>query len=273
MTSLGVPGMCELIKKVQNSNNDMIIAVTGYRGAGKSTLIIQAAAKLMGKICLSKADFEQHFIYSRKELDEKLEKFEKQRVICVDESINLLFRREFQNKQQNQIIKKFNTYRDKQYCIFLVIPTFWQLDSAVRNSLIIKWWVHCVDRGNAIIYQPEDNEWNYDPWNQKENFIDRRMKKPIYKSKNYFSNIVWQKLPEELEQEYNEIKAKKRKESYADEEKKIKVELTKRQVVEGMINNNPGLTVTQIAGILHMDKGYVSTILNSDNVVVADANI
>ena len=244
----------EIIIQVQNSKNDFIIVISGFRGVGKSTLEMQITGNLTGQSYFTEEGFRKHNIYSRKELDKKLEELPDKSVLCIDEGINLLFKREFQNKDQNVIIKKFNTYRDKCFVIFLLIPNFWDLDSSIRNSTMVKWWIHCTGYGQGIIYQVEDNEWNPDPWNQKNNFIATRKGVKRYSLPNYVANIIWDELPEDTYGVYKTVKSEKRRLAY---EKADAQKLSKKDIVKQILLTNPEASATVLASMLNTPDRYI----------------
>ncbi|HEC72695.1 MAG TPA: hypothetical protein ENI36_03725 [Thermoplasmatales archaeon] len=257
MPSISTGWAAEKIKQVQDNENDFIIVISGYRGVGKSTLMLQIADHLIEDNLFTIENLKKHNIYSRDELDEKLENFPEKSVFCVDEGINLLFKREFFNRQQNKIIKRFNTYRDKYFCIFLLIPNFWDLDSSVRNSAMIKWWIHCYNRGNAYIYQPEENEWNPDPWNQKTNFMAVRKGVKRYQTPNYLTNIVWRKLTDKQMANYKKVKAFKRRLAYKD----TAAEMSKKQIIKQLLLKNERANPAEIARVIGTHKVYVYDII------------
>ena len=242
------------IKLVQQSKGDFIIVISGFRGVGKSTLQARFIQELMGDGILTEEGFKRHFIYSRRELDKKLEEFKEDEPICVDEGINLLFKREFQNRDQNIIIKKFNTYRDKHFVIFLLLPNFWDLDSSIRNSSMIKWWIHCSNFGKGVIYQPEDNEWNPDPWNQKNNFIATRKGIKNFSLPNYVANIIWDELPEDVYEIYKKVKAEKRRAAYDETGSR---QITKNDLIKGLLSYNLDINAASLAEMLKTDKSYI----------------
>lgn len=187
--------------------------------------MIQLARAMLG----SYYDMEVHNIYKQEELREKLEKFDPYQVLAVDEAISGLFKRDFAKKQQKDIIKMLNMYRDKFFTIFLTLPNFWDLDSAIRTSMIIKYWIYCFKRGEAIIFTHDKNPGSFDPFNRKLIYSYWKAGK-IWKSPYYCGSIVWKDIDKDLYNKYKLIKARKRR--LEDLEKEVKEEKKKIEKVK-----------------------------------------
>lgn len=259
MTTMGVQKLAEVIKRTQDNENDVPIAVSGARGIGKSTFVLQLNKQILGEDYFTYEGFDKHNIYGRQELITKLDNFPAKSVLDVDEAINTLFKREFQQNKQNIIIKMLNTYRDKCFLLELLIPHFWDLDSSVRNSMIIKFWIHIYKRGHGIIFTPEDNPFTIDPWNQKLNYMLWK-KGQIYNSPNYISNITWPDIDINIKTIYKKIKAQKRK-SFDNEDKEP--ELTKKDIILAIKSINKSSREREIASVLGTDKSYVYQVIKA----------
>lgn len=198
-----------ILKSIQDSNNDAIIAISGDRGVGKSTLMMQMARAFKNCRPGQIYDTEKYHIYSQDELIDKMEAFDAKDMLCSDESITALFKRDFGKKNQINLIKMFNTYRDKYYLFFLLVPNFADLDFAVRNSLIIKFWIFCEKRGRAAVFCPLRNPILKDAWNMKQimAFYERGK---LHQVKNFVCYLRWKDLSPKLYRKYQAIKAKKR---------------------------------------------------------------
>lgn len=257
MPEWSVREVVKTIEGVTKSKGDFIIAVSGNAGIGKSTLVNQIVKEKTGER-FSAAFFEKYNFYSREELDKKLEELPNNSIFILDESINMMFKREWQNREQIKIIQKLNTYRNKGFIIFLLLPRFTDIDSAVRNSSRIKWWINCLSWGEAVIYQADDNEFNPDPWNLKINMKLLLRGRKRYNLPNYVANLYWQEMEKEAFELYEEIKGKKRKEAYKlDKEKSM----TKRDVIKEILKINPDTPINSLAESLGTPKRYVYEIL------------
>lgn len=254
MPKVSLTRATHILKLCKNSDQDFNIAITGARGTGKSTLMIQFIKKIMG---VDTYDFYNHHVYSRAEFEDYLKNKPDNYVIGVDEAVGSMFKREWQDKNQIELMKILNMYRDKGHITFLLIPHFFDLDSVLRNSHIIKWWIYVYGMGEAVVYKADNNPFTNDVWNLKENW-KLWEKAKLHKSKNYLFNIVWGELEQREYKEYKRVKAVKRKQALRVETKEItKPKLTMKQVVEYITNRNPDAKGTQIGKILGINDSPI----------------
>ena len=167
--------------------------------------MIQIPDSLNGK----EFDFDAAVAFTRKEMEEGIKhKIPRYNLISGDEMINAMYKRDFQNKQQNNLIKLFNMCRYKNLAIGFAIPRFWSLDREVRQNYI-KMWINIEERGLATLYVPDVTDiFTEDVWHRKENSKLIQMGK-IHKSINYAGRIMFDDLTPEDKKIYTEIKEKK----------------------------------------------------------------
>lgn len=258
MPTIRVQKAISIINIINRSDNDFIIGISGARGLGKSTLMVNFTKEITG----GWYDFSDKHVYDRKEFEDKLKNLPDDSVICCDEVITSLFKREWHQNKQIEVVKLLNMYRDKRHIIFLLIPHFWDLDGAVRNSLIIKWWIHVYKLGEAIVFKADDNPFSIDPWNTRHNLYLWR-KGQIYKSPNYLFNIYWPELEYNKYQEYKKVKAiKRRAASEAEKAEAKEPEISKTEMIVSLKKLNPGITGHKIAQALGIGSSYVYRIFN-----------
>lgn len=238
---------------MQASNNDVMLGISGARGVGKSVLMMKITEEFKG----GAYDFEKYHIYQREELLKKMEEFDDREVLCVDEAITSLFKREFQKKNQIDVIKMFNMYRDKSFLLFLLIPHFWDLDSAIRNSLIIKYWIYCYNRGGAVVFHADKNPGTFDPFDRKWIYNAWKSRR-IHKVPNYVCDLRWSNVSEPTYLRYKKIKAEKRRLQSDDRVEPLSIS----KIVEQIVLKNPEFNRTHLAKILKTDTQYVSKIVN-----------
>ena len=200
--------LAEAINTTLHDDFDFPIAVTGITGTGKSNFTIQLGKEL-GKFNDYKFDFEANVCFTRKDLELNIKKnTPRYSLVSGDEMINAMFKRDFQNRKQINLIKLFNMCRYRNLSIAFVIPRFWSLDKEVRQNYI-KMWISIKKRGTARIYVPDlEDDFSDDVWHKSENSKLTQMNK-IHKSINYAGDISFDDFTPEDKELYTSIKEKK----------------------------------------------------------------
>ena len=254
MPKVSLTRATHILKLCKNSDQDFNIAITGARGTGKSTLMIQFIKKIMG---VDSYDYYNHHVYSRAEFEDYLKNKPDNYVIGIDEAVGSMFKREWQDKNQIELMKILNMYRDKGHITFLLIPHFFDLDSALRNSHIIKWWVYVYGMGEAVVYKADNNPFTNDVWNLKENW-KLWEKAKLHKSKNYLFNIVWGELERKEYNDYKRVKAIKRKQALRVETKiETKKPMTQKEIVAEILKRNPNAVGDRIAKAMGLSSSSI----------------
>jgi hypothetical protein len=207
----------EAIKEKIEDNYDVNILVDGPRGNGKSTFMYKLFAQL--------GDFipERDIVFSREDLIERMRL--KYGLIMQDEMINAAHNREFYNKEQLQLIKMLNMYRDNYNITAGAVPFFYDLDPQVRKFYAVR--VTIVDRGKAILQKPGKSLFSNDPWetdlNKKIELTMRRTKKGknmvnFRKLTTFWGTLEFGALSKKQEARYHKIKERKRNKMMGEEE-------------------------------------------------------
>jgi hypothetical protein len=262
MPKVTVERATEIMKLLKNSDQDFNIAISGARGTGKSSLMIQWIKALLG----GQYDFYNHHVYAREEFETFLKDKPDNFIIGVDEAVGSMFKREWQDKNQIELMKILNMYRDKGHITFLLIPHFFDLDSALRNSLIIKWWVYVYRLGEALVYKADSNPFTTDVWNLKHNWEMWRKGK-IHKSPNYMFNMTWRELDPYEYNQYKRVKAIKRKMALKKETKKDATpDLSTREIIKIIMKKNPNVKGLPLAKVLGLTgTNHIYNILNEES--------
>ena len=186
---------------------DFIGIISGPRGLGKSTILLQ-----LGKAYSPHGfNYEKSLVYSKSALKERMSKDISQ-FIGVDEAINVVFKREFFDHNQIGILQDLDTYRSNHNCVFFLIPDFWDLDSKLLSSSLIKVWIYVRKWGEAYIMKPTNKQFSRDPWNFD---LNKKLesKGMLYLSPNFVDILIWKELPDYEYKQYDEVKIRKREEA------------------------------------------------------------
>jgi hypothetical protein len=253
-------------KKNQNNAKhgklDFICIISGPRGLGKSTIMLQ-----VGKAFSPKGfKYEKSLIYSKSALLEKISK-ETEQFIGVDEAINVVFKREFYEHNQIGILQDLDTYRSNHNCIFFLIPDFWDLDSKLLNSSLIKLWIYVKRWGEAYIMRPANKQFSRDPWNFDLN-VKLEAKGMIYQSPNYVDTLIWKELPPEEYAEYDKVKVVKREEARQERTKQHDLNAKQKSLMQRRLALiklclKYGIKNSEISGASGMSAPAISRITHS----------
>lgn len=206
-----------LIKLRQQNQFDANIVVSGSRGEGKSTCI----AKLM--YLTKKYNPKRHQVYSREEVI-KLLAHQKFGLCFDDEAINSGYKRDFQNKGQQELIKIVTAYRDNFNIYASAIPNFFNLDKDLRDLVFIH--IHVVERGLGILHMPiQGRLYSVDKWDTKNNakLEDKWNKQratnpdykiPYHKLSTFRGYVYFEDLTIKQRELYLEVKQEKRKSAF-----------------------------------------------------------
>ena len=262
MTSL--QSLSNHIHRFLDNDWDYIAAVSGNAGVGKSTMVCQ-----LGPLVDKRFTFDHNNIYSQKELNEAIYEYPSKSFINVDEAINVLYKRDFAKGGQKKLLKDFDMIRDRNLCVFFLVPDFWDLDKKILNSGRIKIWIHVDQRGVAYIFKPDNNPFNPDKWNRDLN------RKLLYdwshvhprKSPNFVEEIKFQPMAAEDYALYKEVKAKKRKAASKENENDDPEEVNVK-AMQVYALKDAGISINAIAKQLHMGNQTILSLLKDRQAMI-----
>jgi hypothetical protein len=205
-----------MIKLRQLNKFDANIVVSGNRGDGKSTLL----AKLF--YLTKQYNPRKHQVYSREDVIRLLSS-QKFGICFDDEAINSGYKRDFQSKGQQELIKIVTAYRDNFNIYASAIPNFFSLDKDLRDLTFLH--INILERGIAIIHMPNKSLYSLDKWDTKNNArledkwnkqkaINPNFKIPYHKLSTFRGYLYFDDLTIKQRELYEEIKREKRKESF-----------------------------------------------------------
>ena len=196
------------INNTLHADFDFPIAITGLTGTGKSNLCDQLAMEI-AKLNNHTYNREVSLCFSRQAMEENIKTLApRYSLVSGDEMINSMYKRDFQNKAQNNLIKLFNMCRFRNLSIAFVIPRYWSLDKEVRQNYI-KMWISVSKRGKATIFVPDiEDVFTDDVWHRLEN-SKLIQKGKIHNSINYAGEIEFGDFKPADKAKYLEIKERK----------------------------------------------------------------
>lgn len=233
----------KILKKRIEKDWDVVIAITGEEGSGKSNLAIQIGKRVDPEFSLERNELKTTNI---EEIEQKLKNLRKGSVIIADEAIKMLYKREWMTSSQIFINKLYTLARKENKITILCIPRFSDLNEYFRNHRV-KFWIHILSRGHAVVFTKDWNPFAKDPW-----WMDRNMKlildetrgkkfaeiplekklKILRKTKNFLLYLTFPDFSEEEYKAYKEFlrsieieEEQKEKESKKDKEHELRKKL------------------------------------------------
>jgi len=227
-------------KKFLKNDDDCPIAITGRERVGKSTLALEMAYLLLKqqKVRLQwNKIIENNIGYRHEEVIKKIKALPEQSPFIADESIRGMYKMDFMSVQGREMVKMFSQIGMKNDLFLFNIPRFWDLLENIRNHRV-KFWVHIVARGYAVVFLPDENQFISDPWNRTENektiafgtSLRKTRKKRLVslfdepmdiidlysKCSNYMDWFKFKPMPEKLFAPYVELSEKRKMEHDAE---------------------------------------------------------
>jgi septin family protein len=156
---------------------DIVIAISGEEGSGKSTFGILLSSLIDKKWNLLD---NMALIPDEKEVVREYCKLNKYQCYMIDEAVRAFYKMNFMTTMTQTLVKMWATERYQNKATLLLIPRFTDLVENFRNHRV-KLWIHIIARGKGIAYIRDDDPHNNDPWS-----IDyaRNLKKKWNKKKN-----------------------------------------------------------------------------------------
>ncbi len=167
MTKFGtVYGLAAKISETQNDDWDFPLVISGNERIGKSELglLLQRKVAKLNGLSFS---IDKNIAYDNHEVDEKIFSLPKKSGIQLDEPIRGLYKMDFNRLETRALVKIFAQIGVKNLFFTMTIPRMTDLVENLRNHRV-KLWVHIVERGRAVLFEPDRNPFIGDPWHIKE---------------------------------------------------------------------------------------------------------
>ncbi len=143
-------------------DRDLVIAITGEEGSGKSTLGLS-----LSLIANPKFSIDSDILYNVEDITERLKTVGRYKTLLLDEAVEFAFSRNAMKREQKKMIQTFMQVRQKNLFFILLIPNFSDMDKYFRKWRI-KRWLHVKKRGTYLSHSPSRNLYSSDIfWEQK----------------------------------------------------------------------------------------------------------
>lgn len=142
----------DLAKSVIDEDWDMVFVVDGNEGGGKSSLAIQCAYYLDPTLSLDRVTF------TPEEFTSAIRKANKKQAVIFDEAFCGLSSRATMSSVNRTIVRLLTEIRQKNLFVFIVLPTFFDLDKYValwRSRALLHVYVKNFKRGQFEFYSSE----------------------------------------------------------------------------------------------------------------------
>ena len=242
-----------VLKARQDNEFDARFTVVGDTGDGKSTLITKILYRLGG------FNPRKQQVYERDDILKILKT--KTKSICFDdEAINSGYKRDWQDKGQQELIKILTNYRDSFNIYASALPNFFSLDKDLRDLVFM--FIQITERGIGVLHLPiAGRTYTQDRWDSKNNAkIEQswnfKMKRnpnyipPYHKLSTFAGYIYFSKMTIKQERVYREVKKSKRAKVFEDKQEDQKTFYQKLydSMIEGKLNTEGLQQICQMEG-------------------------
>lgn len=232
------------IKKIVKKDWDFVFCIDGMEGGGKSTFAIQMALYLDPTLDL------KNVVFSAEDFERAVISADKYKAVVYDEAITGLYSREAMQYINTTLTKLLAQIRQKNLFIFVIIPTFFDLDKYVamwRSRGLFHIYTKDYNRGYFIYY---DHERKKNLYAKAKKFYNYHMEKPNFKGRYTKYNPF---LKEYQKKKFDSLKAR------ADQQTNTMVQ---RDRLINHMNLELGISQTmigRIAGVSQSTVGFINS--------------
>jgi len=201
------------IRKRLRLDKDIVMAITGTEGTGKTTL-----GMILGALIDGNFDLEKNISYipSENEIRQEFNNLKQYQCYMIDEAIRALYKMNFMSNLQQMLVRMWATERYQNKATILILPRFKDLTENFRNHRV-RLWTNVIERGHAIVYLKDTDAHISDPWHMDETY---KYKQKMYrnrnpsmlpieervriesKTRNFLAYIQFPDMPKEVKEEY-----------------------------------------------------------------------
>jgi hypothetical protein len=167
------------VRTIVRQDYDLVIAISGLKGTGKSDLAEDKLAPLIDDTF----DLDRNVAYLPEydDIEKKFNNVGRYGVLAIDEAIKAFYKLNFMDGLQIELTKFYNTNRKGNNKVtILCIPSFFDLTKQFRKDQVFV-WIHIIHRGIAVVYKRDSDKDVEDPWHVMENIA---MKKKFFAKKS-----------------------------------------------------------------------------------------
>lgn len=293
----------------QMMKNDVTVGISGVKGAGKSTftiqllryifrnrrklvrealdIILRMQEKMTREIkydvpyekLIESFSLTKHIIYSRSEIEDKASVLPRGSCIDINEGSRGFYARNWNTKEQKELIIKFWQIRYKRFIIAIEIQDFFTLDKDFRKMLDL--WIFVPEKGIGMIFIKDRNPFvttSGDEWHITENtkIMKKMYKGPrsgigkmvrsLRKSINFIGELKFRPMHDKLDEAFNNISEKMKATTDregCEDKVNTREEKWKEQQVKTLIYlRNQGHTYTELEAITGLNKASIAGLVN-----------
>jgi hypothetical protein len=229
------------MKAHQHRGYDSVIPVTGPEQSGKSTCSEQIKIRLLN---VSTVGEYKHILarntgFKLSEALEEVKALVKYSAYSLDEAIRGMYKRDWYNQDNKELVKIFTQIGMKKGIFLLNIPRFTDLDEFYRNNRA-RLWIHVIGNEwdmekekptlfHAVLFEKDTHPFNDDPWGLKaDRKIIKKASQPIYllddiqkkiklfsKCRSYRDHFTYLPLKQDYWEPYFEMSSRKKMDAEA----------------------------------------------------------
>lgn len=156
--------LSKIMKAHVRDNKDLVVAVTGFRGIGKSLFSF-----VLANLCDPNFTFEKNvcFIPTEEKIKTMLNNTPPYETLVIDEAVKGMYKMDFMTSGVKFLYKKFTTDRKFNRIVFLNIPNLEALTAGFRKD-IVNLWIHFFEVGWCHVYNRKHMPIGTDVWSEDE---------------------------------------------------------------------------------------------------------
>lgn len=142
--------------RLRRDQDDLVI-ITGYPGAGKSTLAYQIARKVDPEFTHTR------MVTSSADLVEAAKKAPRYAAIVLDEPVEGAMAADHATELNKRLIKFLQVCRARNQIFIILIPSIYDLARGIRERRA-RWWFYVPARGNALLHEAVRSPYSDETW-------------------------------------------------------------------------------------------------------------